>query len=315
MADERSHYEPLRQALEIHILSKLRPQYHDPKRQAIARSKPPAETIYLEITADKGLSNQLKAKIGSGRELIYLFLKKDARPDLTGFIEIPPLVHFIAVEFKDETLTLDDIYQLKKYADLLDAKYSLLISTREIPEEIKRLRNAIPDLLSRSTGYNALTLVHYDSTNKSLLDWFPKDPFQSDIQPDSEFDPGLDVKFGEQTLIKDDWEVPLILENKNEFKIRIYKILVNGVPLDSEDIRLDVRDRFAKFLSEEYLPDGEEEEETYVFDLLPHSVRQTKLLISKRSTKAGNEFQVNLVLKDSVLKDEMRYSVGSFKLN
>jgi len=307
LTDERGHYEPLREALAIHIRAKLRPQYSDPKCQVIAGLKPATEKIYLEVTADRGLNTQLKDKIPTGRDLIYFFLKKDARPDLTGFIEIHPLVHFIVVEFKNEPLTLDNIYQLKKYADLLDAKYSLLISTDEIPSEIRRLRYVIPDLFSRSGGYNALTLVHYDSRSQSFLDWFPEDPFQSDTKPVA-FDPGLNVKFGEQTTTRDDWEVPLIIENKNEFAVRVYKILVNEITLDTEDIRLDPMDRIEEFLSDEHVL-AVEMHEPYVCDLLPHSIHRTKILISKRSAKTGAVFQIDLVLKD-----EMRYPGDSFAI-
>jgi hypothetical protein len=87
----------------------------------------------------------------------------------------------MVVELNNEPLILDDIYQLKKYADLFDAKYSLLISTDEIPDELKRLRDVIPDLLSRSVGHNKLTIVHYDIKQHSFLDWFPEDPFPDNI--------------------------------------------------------------------------------------------------------------------------------------
>jgi hypothetical protein len=140
----------------------------------------PSETIYIETTADKHLSNTLKSKIRKGWELIFSFLKS-TRPDLTGFVEDQSKIDFMVVEFKNEPLILDDIYQLKKYADLFDAKYSLLISTDEIPDELKRLRDVIPDLLSRSVGHNKLTIVHYDIKQHSFLDWFPEDPFPDNI--------------------------------------------------------------------------------------------------------------------------------------
>ena len=94
--------------------------------------------FYLEITADTGFSNKLKSEIPRGREIIFNFLKK-ARPDITGFVKENSFSYFIVVEIKSSSIELDDIYQTKKYAQLLEAKYVLLISTNEIPEEIKRL--------------------------------------------------------------------------------------------------------------------------------------------------------------------------------
>ncbi len=175
---ERDYYQPLKFALTAHIRSRITPRESDnPYIQVLEKLTVPAKKIYLEITADeKSPSNTLKSKISPGRDLIYLFLKS-ARPDLTGFIEVNQILDFIVVEFKNDTISLDDIYQLKKYADLFDAKYSLLVSTREIPFEVKRLRDVVSDLLSRAAGYRGLTLVHYDPVKGSFLDWFPEDPF------------------------------------------------------------------------------------------------------------------------------------------
>ncbi len=148
MTDERDYYPQLKTDLEAHIRRKLLQRYSDPRLQIYAKLSPPRETVYLEITAEKSLSNLLKSKIHSGRNLIYVFLK-NARPDITGFMGAEPFADFIVVEFKDNPLGLDDIYQLRKYADLLDAKYSILVSKDEIPEELKRLAEGIvPELLS-----------------------------------------------------------------------------------------------------------------------------------------------------------------------
>jgi len=90
------------------------------------------EELHLEITADKTFSNKLKSQVNSNRDIIFLFLK-DAAPDITGFIKEQYEVGFVVVEVKAEKLKLDDIYQTKKYAELFDAKYALLVTTEEIP--------------------------------------------------------------------------------------------------------------------------------------------------------------------------------------
>jgi len=136
--------------------------------------------VYLEITADTGFSNKLKSKIPKGREIIFNFLKK-ARPDITGFIKenlFSLFSYFIVVEIKSSSIELDDIYQTKKYAQLFGAKYALLISTDEIPEEIKRLDKAIyPYLLCGGYGYERIVLVHFDINKKEFVEWYEKKPF------------------------------------------------------------------------------------------------------------------------------------------
>ena len=134
--------------------------------------------FYLEITADTGFSNKLKSEIPRGREIIFNFLKK-ARPDITGFVKENSFSYFIVVEIKNSSIELDDIYQTKKYAQLFGAKYALLISTNEIPEEIKRLDKTIyPHLLSGGYGYERIVLVHFDINRKEFVEWYEKNPFK-----------------------------------------------------------------------------------------------------------------------------------------
>ena len=134
--------------------------------------------IHLEITAQKKYSNILKSEITKHgyRDIIFRFLK-EAAPDITGFIKDDFSSSFIVVEVKNEIIKLDNIYQIKKYADLFDAKYALLISIKEIPEEIKRLAKVIPALLSLNNWMKKIVLVHFNYENKELIDWYPENPF------------------------------------------------------------------------------------------------------------------------------------------
>ncbi|MGC8935654.1 MAG: hypothetical protein ACP5LN_10885, partial [Thermoproteota archaeon] len=124
----------------------------------------------------RAFSDTLKAKIPSGYEIIFPFLKK-AVPDIT-------LPGFVVAEVKKDKIELDDIYQLKKYFDLFDARFAFLISLKPIPEEIKRLCRSPLFLLLRlqcSNIYRAFTLVHFDYASNNFVEWFEENPFTKSL--------------------------------------------------------------------------------------------------------------------------------------
>jgi len=132
--------------------------------------------IHLEVTAEKGFSNRLKSQIPNTLEIVFPFLK-EVKPDITGFIKQNYGSEIIVVELKDESIKLDHIYQIKKYAELLSAKYALLVSSQEIPEEIKRLCKKVYAVLFLP-AYNKITLVHYDKEEDQFKEWFEEKPFK-----------------------------------------------------------------------------------------------------------------------------------------
>ena len=52
----------------------------------------------------------------------------------------------------------------------------MLVTTEEIPEELKRLSKIGYPLLSLP-GYRKLTLVRFDEQQGQLVDWFEENPF------------------------------------------------------------------------------------------------------------------------------------------
>jgi hypothetical protein len=134
--------------------------------------------VYLEITANKRFSNRIKSKIPESRQIIFSFLG-NVRPDITGYIEEDKLTDFVIIEIKKEELKLGHIYQARKYAELFYAKFAFLVSTKEIPEEIKRLSKAIYSLLSLP-AYRSLILVYFEEGTKSFKVWYPENPFEKD---------------------------------------------------------------------------------------------------------------------------------------
>src|SRR5260370_27261942 len=105
----------------------------------------------LAITATKGLSEELKAKISPHREIVFAFLKK--RPDLFGFVESQYASDLITVEAKERIEKLDDIYQAKLYKEVFDARYGFLITAEPIPEETRRICMTTVNIL-RSASYS-----------------------------------------------------------------------------------------------------------------------------------------------------------------
>ncbi len=156
---EREYYETIKRKLEEVLKGKF-------------------SDFHLEITANKKFTNELKGEIGQYSEIIFYFLK-EAVPDITGFIKKQYSTDFIVVEVKRETVKLDDIYQTRKYAELFDARYALLVSTMEIPEEIKRLSKRVYSLLSLP-AYKKLTIVQYDEDAKQFIQWFEENPFEKE---------------------------------------------------------------------------------------------------------------------------------------
>lgn len=134
-------------------------------------------SVHLEITATKGLSEKLKASIPNGREIVFTFLKK--RPDICGFFEGQYAHDLVAVEVKEGAAKLEDIYQAKLYKEVLGAKCGFLITTKPIPEEMRRLCKTTPDIL-RSVGdsiYRFLAIGEFDPGKRQFVDWFAENPF------------------------------------------------------------------------------------------------------------------------------------------
>lgn len=154
---ESDFYEPVKNALDS-LLREACPEFH------------------LEITATGNYSNKMKAQIGPGREIVFRFLQ-GAIPDIWGFIKREFFSDVIIAEIKNEEIKLDHIYQTRKYAELFNAKFSLLVSTFEIPQEIKILPKAVNQLLAGSSRDARTTLAFFNPATNTFEDWFEKNPF------------------------------------------------------------------------------------------------------------------------------------------
>lgn len=136
---------------------------------------PRVDDLHLRITAEKGLSRQLKSHVRRDREIVFVFLNQ-ARPDITGLMTRRGSTDFVVVEVKKTQIKLDDIYQTRKYMDLLEARLALLVSVQPIPEEIKRLADATVMLLHTPSIRHWFVLTHFDPKDNEFKEWYPKNP-------------------------------------------------------------------------------------------------------------------------------------------
>jgi hypothetical protein len=131
--------------------------------------------FHVEITAQRAFSSVLKAQVGQHRDIVFHFLR-EAAPDITGFVRTPYSADFIVVEIKVPQLKLDDIYQTRRYAELFDARYAILVSLEHVPEEFKRLHKVTYSLLALP-AYKTLCLAKWDPPTSALTEWYPSNPF------------------------------------------------------------------------------------------------------------------------------------------
>lgn len=95
--------------------------------------------VHLEITAKGKFSDEMKDEL----EDYSLFILNIERisPDLTGFIlkeeQYRESKFIIVVEVK-KRLALKDIYQTKRYAEILKADYALLVSPKKLSPERRK---------------------------------------------------------------------------------------------------------------------------------------------------------------------------------
>lgn len=161
------------------MTSKKEQEYYTPvmvKLRQLFESR--GAKVYLEVTARR-FSNHLKGQVPQHRNIIFSFLGS-ARPDITGFVERQYSKDFIVVEVKDQAIKLPDIYQLRRYTDLFDARFAFAVSTVEIPAEIKALAKVVMPLLLRNYPLPNLALTHFDPDRGDFSEWFDENPFDKD---------------------------------------------------------------------------------------------------------------------------------------
>ena len=142
------------------------------------------KSVFLEIAAVTGLSERMKRAIPKGDEIVFSFLRKH-KPDIVGVIEGENVMNpLVVAEVKAKSLSLDDVFQTKRYKDLLQARGGFLVTVKPIPEDLRRLCGQNGDLLhSASDGpYKFLAICQFDIAAGKFIDWFQDDPFQQEYR-------------------------------------------------------------------------------------------------------------------------------------
>lgn len=122
---------------------------------------------YFEITSKK-ISNAIKSKLDD--DALFFMNAERIYPDLTGYVIEGRISHFIVAEVKHDKIKLRDIYQTKMYGELFHSKYTYLISSKPLPEEIRRFLRKNPALISYFAGYQKMTIAQFDIEKSTLLE-------------------------------------------------------------------------------------------------------------------------------------------------
>lgn len=178
---------------------------YEPIREALKRKFSTTYLPYFEISAEGKISDVVKETLDD--VCLHIIDFESVKPDIIGFL-VPrtggvfdtmneltgrirgnPTSEKIVVEVKDERLLISHLIQTKMYAEVFGASYAFLITTRPIPEQIKRFDKMKPELLSYGKG-RKLILGRFDENTTSRMpdfdasSWYP--PLSTPFPPFSD---------------------------------------------------------------------------------------------------------------------------------
>lgn len=115
-------------------------------------------------------------------EVLFLVGKREFRPDIMGVIKSSPLglgivlvEKLITIEVKNKEISLQDWFQAKNYGDLYEAPISLLISTKPMPEKLKRLIDHSSSLKYRPISSYRIYYACLNTKEGALTEFFPEE--------------------------------------------------------------------------------------------------------------------------------------------
>jgi len=115
--------------------------------------------VHLEITARGHFSEELKEALDD-KALSILRVEKMS-PDIVGFLQKDPYSKdLVAVEIKPDKIKIRHVWRARLYAEVLNAKYGIIISPKKIPEEIRRFLKERYNIMYRSLG--SVVIAQFD---------------------------------------------------------------------------------------------------------------------------------------------------------
>ncbi len=116
---------------------------------------------HLEVTASK-IGEEIKQLLDD--QAVFILENEKKKPDLMGYVSTvcqsaSENKRLIVVEVKSDALRLNNIYQVKLYAEMFPAHYAFLISPRGFNEVHRRFLKVRRSLLSFAAGYRNITVM------------------------------------------------------------------------------------------------------------------------------------------------------------
>ena len=115
-------------------------ELYEPIRKTLEEKFNNIGECYLEVTAQR-ISDKIRK--GLDDHSVFILETEEKKPDIMGFVQVYSQLGYIdtrliVVEVKNKSLTLRNIYQIKMYAEIFQARYAFLISPQGFSEARRR---------------------------------------------------------------------------------------------------------------------------------------------------------------------------------
>lgn len=235
--------------------SKKEESLYEPIMKALKRVFSCLGECYLEISA-KGFSNKVKKAFDD--VALYMITVERFFPDISGFVKTKYSTDIITVEVKPEKPMIKDVFQTKDYAQIFNAKYSILVSPKTISEERRRLILKRRELISRY-GREPVVIARFDKVmeefeiDEELYYGSLPEPFKSHRKAlEAENLEIVAVGFGE----KPERNVGVSVKNVGDVAVKIVEARLNDLSL-VQNVTLQPRGRAYIELSKEWASEKE----------------------------------------------------------
>ena len=156
--NEERYYEPIKEHLTAVFSNRYIDHEKFPLQNDLYENLP--KKLLLEVVGGKNrFSGTLKKVLGD--DTLNIVRDEGIYPDLVGYVQKEPASakEIIIVEVKDEPITLKMVGKTRLYADIFNATFAFLISTKELSEERVRF------LLRKPSIREGIIIAKFEITN------------------------------------------------------------------------------------------------------------------------------------------------------